>query len=85
MQLKARVLGVPCPFPMNLPVWPSLWTWCHQLLSTRQEEGVRGEMADLAQEGSRVVVCGSAVSLQSVGRGCRVPDQSDQFLAQTES
>lgn len=57
----------------------------HQLLSTRQEEGVRGEMADLAQEGSRVVVCGSAVSLQSVGRGCRVPDQSDQFLAQTES
>lgn len=34
-----------------------------QLLSTRQEEGVRGETADPAQEGSRVAVCGSAVNL----------------------
>lgn len=44
-----------------------------------------GEMVDPAQEGSKVVVCGSAVNLQSVGRGCHVPDQSDRLLAQREN
>ena len=37
----------------------------HQLLSTRQEEGVREETADPAREGSRVAVCGSAVNPQA--------------------
>ena len=36
-----------------------------QLRSTRQKEGVREETADPAREGSRVVVCGSAVNPQA--------------------